>query len=52
MAENDTGANGGYQTEMQCEVCYEHFGVTFDDPSETFSATCPHCNTYYPEECV
>lgn len=38
-----------YETEVQCDECLEHFGVTFDDPSETFSGTCPTCGAHYPE---
>lgn len=41
--------NGTYHTEIQCEVCYEWFSIEFEDPSESFSGTCPHCDTHYPE---
>lgn len=37
------------ETEIWCDVCNEPFGCAFEDPSESFSATCPCCNTYYPE---
>ena len=50
-SENETAQSREttYQTSFQCDVCLEYFGVEFNDPSETFEATCPHCNTYYPE---
>lgn len=38
-----------YETEIECDVCYETFGVIFADPSEAFEGTCPHCETHYPE---
>lgn len=38
-----------YETELECEVCYERFGVQFETPEEPFEATCPHCDTHYPE---
>lgn len=40
---------GECRFEIQCEVCHKHFECTFDDPGESFSVTCPYCDTYYPE---
>lgn len=42
-------SRGSYQTEVDCDVCPETFVVRFDDPSESFSGTCPNCETHYPE---
>lgn len=45
-----TGTDGEtYRTSIQCDECLERFGVRFSDPSESFTATCPHCGTHYPE---
>ena len=38
-----------YATKIQCDVCLEHFGVTFHDLESAFSGTCPHCDTHFPE---
>lgn len=40
---------GEYHSELQCEVCKETFGYSFDDPAEPAEATCPYCHTHYPE---
>jgi hypothetical protein len=41
--------NATYTTEINCENCPETFRVGFNDPSEPFEGTCPHCDTHYPE---
>lgn len=38
-----------YRTTIQCDECLEHFSTEFDNPNETFSATCPSCGAHYPE---
>lgn len=38
-----------YETEIQCDVCFAWFSVTFADPSKSFEGTCPECDTHYPE---
>lgn len=43
------GLERTFHTEVHCEHCGAHFATSFEEPAETFEATCPHCGTYYPE---
>ena len=45
--DNTTGVS--YEASIECEVCHSDVPFTVSDTSETTSAHCPDCNTYYPE---
>ena len=41
--------DGTYHTEIQCDECLTFLAAEFEDPTQSFSVTCPDCGAYYPE---